>query len=136
MNNQSNFKEDLLRQYIGPEKIENAPEGFTSKVMTQIRLENVPVASGEQIRKRNLVPVISVLITLSLIAAAFLIPENQIDTVSIPVLKIIRNFKFSMPEVDISSLFRISLPSVTLYTIIGIACLTIFDKALSGIFKR
>ena len=34
MNNQEKFKEDFLRQYINREKIEKAPDGFTSKVMT------------------------------------------------------------------------------------------------------
>ena len=34
--------EDVLRQYINPERIEKAPEGFTSKVMTRIQVETVP----------------------------------------------------------------------------------------------
>ena len=42
MNNQEKYKEDLLRQYIDPEMIEEAPKGFTSKVMTQIQLESRP----------------------------------------------------------------------------------------------
>lgn len=136
MNNQTNIKEDLLRQYIGPEKIEEAPDGFTSKVMSLIRSEAVSVAVKEPAWKKYMVPVISVLITVILIATAFLLPDKQTDTVSLPLLKLVNNLRFSIPEIDLSSLVRLTLPSVTLYTVIGIACLTIFDKALSGIFKK
>ena len=31
MYNQGKYKEDLLSEYINPEKIEKAPEGFTEK---------------------------------------------------------------------------------------------------------
>jgi hypothetical protein len=86
--------------------------------------------------KKYMVPAISALITVSLFVAAFLIPENQTDTVSLTILKIIKNLKFSIPEIDLSSIFTLTLPSVALYTIIGIVCLTIFDRALSGIFKK
>jgi hypothetical protein len=135
MNNQRNINEDLLRKYISREKIEEAPEGFTSKVMAQVSKESVPVAAKENVWKKNMVPAISVMITLALFITAFLMPDNQIDTVSLPVLKLIKNLKFSLPEIDLSSLFRLTLPSVTLYTVIGVAFLTVFDRALSGIFK-
>ena len=49
MNNQEKYKEDLLRQYINPEKIEKAPEGFTSKVMTRIQLETLATEWLQQI---------------------------------------------------------------------------------------
>jgi uncharacterized protein YggT (Ycf19 family) len=135
MNNQRNINEDLLRNYISREKIEEAPDGFTSKVMLRVSKETVPAAVREPVWKRNTVPVISVLTTLSLFVAVFLMPDKQIDTVSLPVLKLIKNIKFSIPEIDLSPIFKLTLPSVAIYTLIGIACLTIFDKALSGIFK-
>ena len=80
MNNQEKYNEDLLRQYIAPEKIENAPERFTSRVMTRIRLEKMPLLVPERWIKRNLVPVIFSAVTLLLIASAFLIPESQSDS--------------------------------------------------------
>jgi ethanolamine ammonia-lyase large subunit len=136
MNNQGNFNEDLLRKYISREKIEEAPDGFTSKVMARVSKEATPVVVREHMWKKYMVPAISALITVSLFVAAFLIPENQTDTVSLTILKIIKNLKFSIPEIDLSSIFTLTLPSVALYTIIGIVCLTIFDRALSGIFKK
>jgi hypothetical protein len=136
MNNQKKFNEDPLLKYISREKIEDAPEGFTSKVMELVRKESARVAARESVWKINRVPVVSVLVILSLFAVAFLMPDNQIDSISLPVLKLIKNLKFSLPEIDLSSLYRLTLPSVTFYTVIAIAFLTIFDKALSGIFKK
>lgn len=136
MNNQKKFNEDPLLKYISREKIEDAPEGFTSKVMELVRKESAPVAARESVWKINRVPVVSVLVILSLFAVAFLMPDNQIDSISLPVLKLIKNLKFSLPEIDLSLLYRLTLPSVTFYTVIAIAFLTIFDKALSGIFKK
>lgn len=135
MNNDSKLKDDLLRQYIRPEKIEEAPEGFTSKVMFRIGTEAAPVTVKEYFWKKHLIPLVSGIITLALIIFAFLIPENQSGT-TLPVLNLLKNIKVSLPEVDFSTFPSLNLPSVTVYTIIGIACLTIFDKALSGIFKR
>ena len=106
MNNQEKFKEDLLRQFINPEKIEKAPEGFTSKVMTRVRLEKLPLIASEKFRKINLVPVISAVVTVILIASAFLIPGSQSDSLANPVLSLIKNIKFSVPEIDLSSIFR------------------------------
>jgi len=135
MNNEKDIKDDLLRRYLNPEKIGEAPEGFTSKVMFRIGSEVAPVAVKEHFWKKNMVPVVSVLITMMLIILAFLLPEDKSAT-SLYLLNILKNIELSLPKADLSGLSNITLPSVTIYTIIGIACLTIFDKALSGIFKR
>ena len=58
MNSQKKYKEEVLRQYINPERIEKAPEGFTSKVMTQIQMERIPVRLAGRLRNKSLVPVI------------------------------------------------------------------------------
>jgi hypothetical protein len=136
MNNQEEYNEDILRQYIDPERIEKAPNGFTSKVMSHIHLEKQPSIVSASIWKKNPVLVISSAVTILLIAAAFLIPGNESDSISLPVLKLIGNIKASLPEVKISSLFRLTIPSVIIYAIIGVFVLTLFDRALYGIFHR
>jgi hypothetical protein len=136
MNNQEKYTEDLLRQYITPEKIENAPEGFTSKVMTQILLEKQTLSVPERSWEKNLIPIISVAVTALLIASAFLIPHSQDDSEISSVLNLLKNVNFSMPELKASSIFRLTLPSVTIYVFIGILILTVFDRALYGIFHR
>jgi hypothetical protein len=136
MNNQEKHTDDLLSKYITSERIEKAPEGFTSKVMTLVRLEKSHLVSEERSWKKNLVPVLSIVITVLLIVSAYLIPSGKTDPISNPVLSLIKNLKLSFPDVNISSIFRFSLPSVMIYAIIGIIILTVFDRALFRVFHR
>jgi hypothetical protein len=136
MNDEEKYKEDILRQYINPESIEKAPEGFTSKVMTHIRMETVPLTATARFRKKNLVPVISAAVIILLLVAAFLIPDSQSDSTALPVLNLIKSIKSLLPELNLTSDFRLTLPSVMMYVFIGILVLTFFDRALYGIFHR
>jgi hypothetical protein len=136
MYNQEKYNEDILRQYIEPESIEKAPGGFTSKVMSHILLEKQPSIISDRIRRKNPVLVISGVVTILLIIAAFLIPGNESDAISLPVLKLIGNIKASLPEIKSSPIFHLAIPSVLIYVIIGVSVLTLFDRALYGIFHR
>ena len=136
MNSQEIYKEDLLRQYIDPEMIEEAPKGFTSKVMTQIQLESKLLPVTHTLREKSFVPVISASVTVLLIAAAFLIPDNKSASLTSLFLNLSKNLKISLPEVDLSSVFRLTLPSVMIYVFLGILILTLFDRALYHIFHR
>ena len=136
MSNQEKHKEDNLRQYITPERIEQAPAGFTSKVMTRIEIETAPSTVGERLRKKSHVPVISTAVIILLITAAFLIPGNESGPLSSPVMNLFKNIKTSFPELDLSTIFRNNFPSVIMYVFIGILILTFFDRALYGIFHR
>ena len=136
MNSQEIYKEDLLRKYIDPEMIEEAPKGFTSKVMTQIQLESKPLPVTQALREKSFVPVISASVTVLLIAAAFLIPDNKSASLTSLFLNLSKNLKISLPEVDLSSVFRLTLPSVMIYVFLGILILTVFDRALYHIFHR
>ena len=136
MNNQEIYNEDILRQYIDPERIEKAPRGFTSKVMTHIHLEKQPSSVSNNIWRINPVLVISSVVIILLIAAAFLIPGNESDSISLPVLKLIGNIKASLPEIKFSSIFHLTIPSVIFYALIGVCVLTFLDRALYGIFHR
>lgn len=136
MNKQEKYKEDLLRQYIDPEMTEEASSGFTSKVMTQIQLESRPFMVTHKLREKSFVPLISVSVTVLLIAAAFLIPRNESDSLTSPFLNLFKSIKLSVPEIDLSSVFRLALPSVIMYVFLGILILTVFDRALYRIFHR
>jgi hypothetical protein len=136
MNNQEKRTDDLLSKYITSERIEKAPDGFTSKVMTLVRLEKSHLVSEESSWKKNLVPVLSIVVTVLLIVSAYLIPSGKTDSIASPVLSLIKNLKLSFPDVNISSVFRLSLPSVIMYAIVGIIILTVFDRALSRVFHR
>ncbi len=134
MNDQEKYQEDPLRKYISPDRREEAPEGFTSKVMTRISLDTIPLMEGS--RKRNLVPYISILVTILLIAAAFLIPDKNPDLFSTTLMSFIKGIGFSVPKINLSSIFHLSIPAVITYAFIGILVLTVFDRALYGFFKK
>jgi hypothetical protein len=136
MNNQEKYQDDLLRQYINPEKTEKAPEGFTSKVMTHIQMETASSAIVTRSVKRNLVPLISIAVTVLLIVTALLIPGEKSDPLSLPVLNLLKNIKSAVPAVDLSSLFKLNFPTVMIYVSIGIFVLSFFDRALYMIFHR
>lgn len=136
MINQEKYTEDRLKQYVNPEMIEKAPEGFTSKVMAQITMEPVSITLAGRSAKRSPIPYISAAVTILLVIAALLIPGNKSDATAIPVLDLINNIKSSLPQFDLSSIFRLSIPSVMIYVIIGILILSVFDRALYGMFHR
>lgn len=136
MSNQDKYQDDLLRQFINSGKSEKAPEGFTSGVMTRIQKETVPSSLVTGSAKRNLVPVISVAVTLILIAAAFLIPTDKTDPLSLPVLNLLKNIKSIIPSVDLSSLSKLNFPAVMVYVFTGILVLSFFDRVLFVIFHR
>jgi hypothetical protein len=136
MDNQEKIKEDLLTQYINSEGIEHAPDGFTANVMTRIQLETEPVIETVRLQNKNFVPVISSVVTIILILSAILIPGNQIDPLAKPVFELIKNIKISIPAIDISSIFSVNLPALLIYVFIGIFILTLFDRALYGLFHR
>jgi hypothetical protein len=136
MNNQEKYKEDLLRRYIDPEMIEEAPKGFTSKIMTQIQLESTPSPVTHKLRERSFVPLISATVTVLLIAAAFLIPGNESDSFTSLFLNLYKSLKLTIPEIDLSQVFRLTMPSVIMYVFLGILILAVFDRALYRIFHR
>jgi hypothetical protein len=136
MNKDGNFKNDMLRWYINPEKKEKAPEGFTSKVMTIIRFETQLSPVVKKSEKTNYVPVISTAVFILLVAVTLLLPDSKSDIFNLPVFDLIKNLRFSLPEPDLSSIFRITLPSVAIYVFIGVLMLTLFDRALFKIFHR
>lgn len=132
MNSSEKYKDDLLRGYISPAGAENAPEGFTSNVMTRVRLESLPVVS----KKRNLIPVIYGIFTCLLIATAVLFPGNNAESLFNPVIDIFSDIKDYLPVISLSSVLKVNLPSVIIYVFIGIIILTIFDRALRGMFRK
>ena len=136
MNNQEKYNDEILRQYISPENIEKAPEGFTSKVISRIEIETIPLVVSGIPPKRNFVPVIYATVTLFLLAAACLIPISESHSLAFSVLNLIKNISFSLPEINLTSILRFHLPSFLIYIFIGILILTLFDRALFGIFHR
>lgn len=136
MNKQDQYDEDLMRKFLNPERIEKAPEGFTSKTLTRIQIETQTVRVRNGFFVRNRVPLISTLITAGLIIAAILIPANETDSVGSAVWKLFRDLEFSLPRINNTYLDNLNLPGWINYAVIALFLLAFFDKALFGIFHR
>jgi hypothetical protein len=136
MYNQEKFEEDLLSQYINPEKIEKAPEGFTVKVMNSIYIETKTHKATGGSKNKSLIPVISAVVTISLVVAAILIPGNQNDPLVLPLLELMKNIRFSLPDINFTSFYNFNVPALMIYILIGISILTLFDRALYELFHR
>lgn len=136
MNIRQEYKEDFLSQFINPERIEKAPEGFTTKVMTRIQVETEPVKVAGRFRNKNLVPAISASITILLVVLAFLTPGRGDDSLALPVGELIKNIKIFLPDIDLTSVFSANLPALLIYVFVGILILSLFDRALNMIFHR
>jgi hypothetical protein len=136
MDKQEKQTEDLLRQYINPERIEKTPEGFTSKVMSVIETEKIPVRAAKKYKKRTLVPYIFSVFIMLLTILTFFLPVSKSQTISIPALEFLKGIKLNMPEVDFGNIFSIDLPSALIYILIGIFLLSFLDRALYRAFHK
>ncbi|MBK7133431.1 MAG: hypothetical protein IPH69_11615 [Bacteroidales bacterium] len=136
MDKQEKHTEDLLSQYINPERIEKAPEGFTSKVMSVIETEKIPVRATVKSKKRTLVPYIFSVFIVILIITTFFIPETGNKTFLIPAFEFLKTLKLDLPEIDTNNIFSINLPSALMYVLIGIFLLSFLDRALYRVFHR
>jgi hypothetical protein len=126
MKNEERFDEDILRNYLSPEGIEKAPDGFSSKVMSRINLETRP----EKMNERSLVlPVSAAVTALLVILTAFLVPGGSL---ALPDLSFPEKINFSLPD----SIFGLIMPDIILYLIAGGVLLAVFDAALKGLFNR
>ncbi len=136
MNKQNQYNDDMMKEFLNPEMIEKAPEGFTLKTMTRIQIETQTERVRYGFFLRNRVPLISTLITAGLIIAAILIPANETDSVGSAVWKLFLDLEFSLPRISNTHLDNLNLPGWINYAIIALFLLVFLDKALSGIFHR
>jgi hypothetical protein len=136
MNSQVKQEEDPIRNYINPEVIERAPEGFTLKVMAAVQSEPVPSVKSGLFARKNLVPAISGAVVLILILLAILIPGSKNDSLLSPALDVLEKIKISLPEYDFSSLLNFNIPVSLVYVFTGILILSLLDRALNVVFHR
>jgi len=128
MNKQEINDDNLLRKFLNPEKIEKAPEGFTSKTLTRIQIESQSVNLNKGFFVKNRVPVISAAITAGLIIAAITIPAGETESVGSTIWKYLQDLHFTLPIFN--------LPGWLSYAMMGIFLLGFFDRALFGIFHK
>jgi hypothetical protein len=126
MNKQEMNDDDLLRKFLNPERIEKAPEGFTSKTLTRIQIETQSAKMNNGFFVKNRVPIVSAATTAGLIIAAIIIPAGETESVGSTIWKYLQDLEFTLPN--------LSLPGWVSYIMIGIFLLGLFDRALFGLF--
>lgn len=136
MNNHFEKTEDHLKMFLNPGMIEKAPDGFTKKIMNMVSAEEEPVRSVNRLRKKSLVPYISAAVTISLVLLTFILPYNKQDSSVFRMPDFFKNYKISLPEIDITSIFRFDLPVLLAYILIAVLILSLFDRALYGLFHE
>lgn len=136
MNTHQEFKNDPLRRYLRSEIREEAPAGFTEKIMTRVSLEARPVRSAENVWKINSVPVISVAVILVLLTTALLLPSSGYDLSSLPLLKMVQSISLQSYKAELDSLLKIRLPVYIPYLFLCIFFLTVIDRVLNVLFHR
>jgi hypothetical protein len=136
MNKQDQYDEDLLRKFINPERIEKAPEGFTSKTLTRIQIENQSEKVKNGFFAKNRVPLISAIITIGLTTAAIMVPANETGSVGSAIWKYFQSIEFTLPGINNTYFQNLNIPSWISFAIIGIFLLGFFDRALYGIFHK
>jgi hypothetical protein len=128
MNKQEMNDDDLLRKFLNPERIEKAPEGFTSKTLTRIQIETQSAKMNNSFFVKNRVPIVSAATTAGLIIAAIIIPAGETESVGSTIWKYLQDLEFTLPN--------LSLPGWVSYIMIGIFLLGLFDRALFGLFHK
>jgi len=136
MNNQKNHEKDILKEYIDPERIEKAPEGFALKTMARVRIEAGTVSGRERLWKRYLVPSVAMLVTTSLIAFVILLPDTNGTSLIRAIAEKTGIAGVSLPQFNMDLLSGFSFPSIVSYLLIGIFMLMLFDRVLSIFFRR
>lgn len=125
MKAEDTFNNDPIRKYIDPGKIEKAPDGFSTKLMSLIYLET-SIARKE---KKNSVPFISWIVITILTGAAFLLPGNSL---SFQFFEIPSDLMFKLPELKTG----FEVPEVILPLLSGILLLVLLDLLLKGLFNK
>jgi hypothetical protein len=136
MKTSQEYNEDRLKDYIYPEGIEKAPEGFTAKIMSRIQLEPVTVKPRERAGRLRLVPLISVAVTLILVAAAVFLPDKSSASTSGPISDFMKNIYLHLTSVDISSHIKFNIPVTFVYISVAVFMLSFFDRVLNVFFHR
>jgi hypothetical protein len=136
MSTQKEFKEDPIGRYFNPEMTEKAPKGFTEKVMGLVNLEARPMKAVSRHANKSYVPAISLAVILILTIVAFTLPSAGNELTPMPWMKMFHNIELPALKVNLDSLLKFKLPGYLPYLFISILFLSIFDRALSGIFHR
>ncbi len=128
--------DDLLRKYMNPDVMEEAPSGFTAKIMSSISVEPAGSFSRKEKITAWLVPVAIMAIFLILIIAAVITLNSEKTPGLDYISKALQSVNLKFPDLKSSSLVQFNIPAILLYTVPGLLLLTLFDVGLNRLFRR
>jgi hypothetical protein len=126
---------DRLYNYLNPEEIETAPEGFTDKLMKQISKEPASVNSTAR-HERSFVPYISAGITAIFVLTAIFLPPTESHLIAFQWTGKLDRIRSILPESNFIWSYSISLPEIMAYVTLSIFLLLIFDRTLFRYFHQ
>ena len=136
MNKEEQYEEDLLRKFINPERIEKAPEGFTSKTLARIQIEAQSQGFKKGFFFKNRLPLISAAITALFIITAVFIPSGNTGSTGSTIWQYIQNIEITLPQISNDYLQNLSLPGWVSYAVTALFLLVVFDRALFVFFHK
>lgn len=136
MNNKVNIENDPLGSYLNREKIEKAPEGFSEKIMTLIRVEQSPERVISKFRNSIMVPLISAVITVGLIVFSLLYSSPAESPAFTAIKQFLSYISIKLPEIKIDALSGFTIPTIVIYVAVGFLALSLFDRVLHRVFHR
>ena len=129
-------QEDLLRKYIYPGKIENAPDGLADKIMAQINVQKRPVPARGIFLIDYSVPLVSGAVTIMLIILSVILEPSGSDSYLLSLFKPLIKCESDGMKITWKFLSGISIPSIIVYTVLGIFLLSMLDHFLNNAFQR
>ncbi len=135
MNNPEEIKDDILRQYMGPEKAEKAAQGFTANIMSRIQVETAPERRVATSVHKSRIPVLSFIVTLVFIAGVMFIGNGKEETLN-PVSDFISSLKITFPVFEFPEMGQLAIPGWFPYILISILLLAAFDRSLFRLFHK
>lgn len=136
MKQRQEFETDRLKKYMTRADTEMAPDGFTDKLMTQIRMETATTAHSSASGKRGLIPYISTVITALLILTVLIFPGAESVSPVFSWLGKLDQINSIMTGIRFNWTFAMSLPEIMVYVTVSIFMLLIFDRTLSRFFRH
>jgi hypothetical protein len=136
MEKQDRIDTDLLKKYMNPGFIEKTPEGFTAKTMTRIQIEAGSIKIPSKSLFNRQIPLISVVITFTLILASFALSANDYNQSPSLLSKVSQRLDFSIPSIDLTDYFILKFPSWMPWLLVAVIILSVFDRALLMYFHK
>jgi hypothetical protein len=136
MNKQEKYDEDLLKTFLNPDRIEKAPEGFTSKTITRIQIEKQSSGLTRRLFSKNLVPLVSLVVFGALIIVSVALSTNDSYPAGSVIWRYLQNPGISLPEINNDFFQNLRIPGWVPYSFMGFFLLVFFDRILFGIFHK